>query len=67
MDRFRPLAYVGEHETRLISRKNNVYQSFTSLAAAIHMDLDCQAVLDGEIVILDPGGRPQFYELLRRR
>jgi bifunctional non-homologous end joining protein LigD len=63
---FARLAYVGEHETRLISRKNNVY-SFTSLAAAIHIDLDWQAVLDGEIVILAPEGRPQFYELLRRR
>jgi len=37
------------------------------LAAAIHIDLDCEAVLDGEIVILDSDGRPQFYELLKRR
>ena len=32
-------------------------------AAAIHSELDCEAVLDGEIVILDQEGRPQFYEL----
>ena len=36
-------------------------------AAAIHIELDCQAVLDGEIVCLDENGRPQFYDVLRRR
>ena len=50
----------------MVSRKGNVFKSFPSLAAAIHIDLDCQAVLDGEIVILS-NGRPQFYELLKRR
>ena len=34
---------------------------------AHHLDLDCQVVLDGEIVILDSEGRPQFYELVLRR
>jgi bifunctional non-homologous end joining protein LigD len=67
MDGFRALAYVGEHGTRLVSRNGNVYRSFTELASAIHIELDCQAVLDGEIVILDAEGRPQFYDLLRRR
>jgi bifunctional non-homologous end joining protein LigD len=27
----------------------------------------CTALLDGEIVCLDPEGRPQFYDLLRHR
>jgi bifunctional non-homologous end joining protein LigD len=31
------------------------------------VSLNCEAVLDGEIVVLDGTGRPQFYELLRRR
>jgi hypothetical protein len=48
-----PLAYVGADETRLVSRKGNTYRSFPVLCAAIHIDLDCDAVLDGEIVILD--------------
>jgi ATP-dependent DNA ligase len=30
------------------------------------MDLDCEAVLDGEVAALDSEGRPQFYDLLRR-
>lgn len=65
MDGFLSLAYVGKDETRLVSRKGNVYKSFPDLCAAIHSDLDREAVLDGEIVILDSEGRPQFYDLLR--
>jgi bifunctional non-homologous end joining protein LigD len=67
MDGFRALAHVGPDETRLVSRRGNVYKRFTELAAAIHIELDCEAVLDGEIVCLDGNGRPQFYDLLRRR
>jgi len=67
MDGFRALAHVGEHETRLVSRRGIIYKRFTELAAAIHIELDCEAVLDGEIVCLDVDGRPQFYDLLRRR
>lgn len=67
MDGFRALAFAGEDQTRLVSRRGNVYKRFIELAAAIHMELDCEAVLDGEIVCLDSEGRPQFYDLLRRR
>ena len=55
-----------QDETRLVSRRWNVYKRFSDLAAAIHIELDCQAVLDGEIVCLDGNGRAQFYDLLRR-
>ena len=65
MDGFRALAYVDEAQTRLVSRKGNVYKRFTDLCAAIHIDLDCEAVLDGEIVCLDAEGRPRFYDLMR--
>src|SRR5690349_18475385 len=67
MDGFRALGYVDESETRLVSRKQNVYKRFTDLCAAIHIDMDCTAVLDGEIVCLDAAGRPMFYDLLRGR
>jgi bifunctional non-homologous end joining protein LigD len=53
MDGFRALAHVGPDETRLVSRRRNVYKRFTELAAAIHIELDCEAVFDGEIVCLD--------------
>jgi bifunctional non-homologous end joining protein LigD len=67
MDGFRALAHVGLDETRLVSGKGNIYNFFPGLCAAIHANLGRDAVLDGEIVILDSEGRPQFYELLRRR
>jgi len=53
VDGFRALAHVGPYETRLISRRGNVYKRLTDLAAAIHIELDCEAVVDGEIVCLD--------------
>jgi bifunctional non-homologous end joining protein LigD len=67
MDGFRALAHVGPDETRLISRRGNAYKRFTELAAAIHIELDCEAVLDGEIVCLDHRGRAQFCDRPRRR
>ena len=60
MDGFRALAYVDRDQTRLVSRKGNVYKRFIELAAAIHIELDCEAIIDGEIVCLDANGRPRF-------
>ncbi len=51
---------------RLISRRGNPYKSFAVLRESLR-SLNREAVLDGEIVVLDASGRPQFYELLRRR
>jgi bifunctional non-homologous end joining protein LigD len=68
-DGFRSLARVevgGQAE--LISRRRNVYKSFPYLCADLkHALRGHTALLDGEIVSLDPEGRPQFYDLLRRR
>jgi bifunctional non-homologous end joining protein LigD len=67
-DGFRALAYVEAGAVRLVSRRGNVYKSFrdlcTGLAAALPVEA---AVLNGEIVHLDTDGKPQFYDLLRRR
>jgi bifunctional non-homologous end joining protein LigD len=43
-----------------------VYKSFGPLRDSLR-SLKCEAILDGEIVVLDGTGRPQFYDLLRRR
>jgi bifunctional non-homologous end joining protein LigD len=67
MDGFRALAHVAPDGTRLVSRRGNVYRSFPRLCDAIRNTIDCEVVLDGEIVCLDPEGRSQFYDLLRRR
>lgn len=66
MDGFRALAYVDGNSTRLVSRNGNRHTRFGDLVSAIR-GLDCRAVLDGEIVCLDEHGRPQFFDLLRRR
>jgi bifunctional non-homologous end joining protein LigD len=65
-DGFRALAYIRSGHCQLVSRRGNVYKSFGSLSAALGK-LDHEAVLDGEIVVLDSAGRSMFYELLRRR
>ena len=68
MDGFRALAYVGKNEARLVSKNGRpMTKRFDGLATAIRCALQREAVLDGEIVILDSYGRPKFYDLLRRR
>jgi len=67
-DGFRALAYIENGSVLLVSRKRNVYKSFTGLCRVL---ADClpvhDAVLDGEIVYLDGDGKPQFMQLLHRR
>ena len=67
-DGFRAVAYVDGGECRLVSRKDNTYQSFTDLTGWIGQHLKAQdAFLDGEIVCLDENGRSVFNELFYRR
>ena len=67
-DGFRALAYIDCGEVRLVSRRRNVYKSFNGLCSSMASCLAVQnAILDGEIVHLDSDGKPQFYDLLRRR
>ena len=65
-DGFRALAHITPNECRLISRRGNVYKSYSPLRESL-VGLNREVVLDGEIVVFDGIGRPQFYELLRRR
>jgi bifunctional non-homologous end joining protein LigD len=64
---FRALTYTSKNAPRLISRNGNVMKRFLTLASAIRRELQHEAILDGEIVVLDSEGRPQFYDLLRGR
>src|SRR2546425_1439279 len=67
-DGFRALAYVENGSARLVSRRQNAYKSFDTLCTQIVQCLKVQdAILDGEVVCLGKDGRPQFYDLLRRR
>ena len=47
-------------------RHRNVYKRFQSLCANLD-NFGRNCVLDAEIVCLDNDGKPQFYDLLRRR
>lgn len=67
-DGFRARADVTDGKAELISRRGNVYKSWTPLREQLGRELgDHQAVLDGELVVLDADGRSLFYDLLRRR
>jgi bifunctional non-homologous end joining protein LigD len=64
-DGFRSLAYVSDGRCSLVSRKNHASKSFAPLRDSLARLKN--AILDGEIVSLDPEGRSQFNPLLRRR
>lgn len=67
-DGFRASAYVDQPECRLVSRKGNRFRRFAPLSTALAEALvGHNAILDGEIVALDPSGRADFYSLLYRR
>lgn len=67
MDGFRGLAYTGKSSARLVSRTGHSMKRFSSLANEISVEINREAVLDGEIVVLDSEGRPRFYDLMRGR
>jgi bifunctional non-homologous end joining protein LigD len=59
---------IEDGQCRLISRNGNEFKSFSALNDVIAAEIKTQsAVLDGEIVCLDDGGKPQFRDLLFRR
>ena len=67
-DGFRALLYSDNNGVRLISRNGNLFKSFPRLCEGLARDLKGRrCVLDGEIVCLDPDGKPQFCDLLFRR
>lgn len=66
-DGWRALAYIEGGACRLVSRNGNTFKRFPDLCDSIASTVTGTAVLDGEIACLDSQGRPQFYELMRRR
>jgi bifunctional non-homologous end joining protein LigD len=67
-DGFRALAHVADGIVRLVSRNRNVLKSFPDLCVTMAACFEAaSAVLDGEIVYLGSDGRPEFYNLMRRR
>ena len=67
-DGFRALLYIERGDARFMSRKGNRMRRFDGLANEIAQGISVRdAILDGELVCLDQGGRPQFNELFFRR
>src|ERR1700680_2041115 len=68
-DGFRALAYIAEGHCELISRRRNSYRSksFGPLRDSLAQLKVKNAVIDGELVVLDSEGRSIFNELLFRR
>jgi ATP dependent DNA ligase domain len=65
-DGFRGLCYVEQGRGHFISRNGNLLSRCDVLAEQVASLLDVDdAVIDGEIIVADETGRPQFYDLLR--
>ncbi len=64
-DGFRGLAYVQDGTCQLVSRNDFDYSRFKDLMQAIPADIDAEdAIIDGEIVVLDDQGESRFYDLM---
>jgi ATP-dependent DNA ligase len=67
-DGFRGLCNVERDRGRFISRNGNRHSRFDALADQVAAALDAdEAILDGEVIVADATGRPQFYDLLRHK
>src|SRR5205807_2282467 len=67
-DGYRAVAFLDDGDVRLVSRNQNDFTAgFPEVAAALAKGVKAkQAVLDGEIVALDPEGRPSFSLMQQR-
>jgi bifunctional non-homologous end joining protein LigD len=66
-DGFRALAFKEGGKVQLVSRRAHVYHSYPGLCLELADSLKAEnAIVDGELVVLDDEGRPQFYPLLHR-
>ncbi len=74
-DGFRAVCYVENRRCSFVSRRGNAFTRFDALceqvASALCHDVVSElgvdeAILDGEVIVADETGRPQFYDLLRR-
>ena len=64
-DGFRALAYIQGDDCKLVSGNDWDFTRFRDLARVLPGDLNAKnAILDGELVVLDQTGKSQFYELM---
>jgi bifunctional non-homologous end joining protein LigD len=67
-DGFRALYYAEQRRCCFVSRNGGVMRRFAALGGemAVVLNVD-DVILDGEVIVADETGRPQFYDLLRGR
>ena len=67
-DGFRAPCYLAQWRGHFVSRNGKPRNRFTALADELAEVLEVdEAVIDGEVIVTDATGRPQFYDLLRGR
>ena len=67
-DGFRALAFIENGKCELVSRKGVAYKRFADLRDALPNDFNCDnAIVDGELVVLDDQGHSLFIELMANR
>lgn len=66
-DGIRGLCYIEQNRTRLYTRSGRERIDWYPEVAQINSMLDCkEAVLDGELIVLDEAGKPSFYHVMSR-
>ncbi len=66
-DGIRGLCYVEQHQNRLFTRSGRERIAWYPEIAGINHMLNCkEAVLDGELIVLNEEGRPSFYHVMAR-
>ena len=67
-DGFRSLAYIENGNCKLVSRNEHDYRRFADLRDALPGEINAKdAILDGELVILDGSGKARFQDLMANR
>lgn len=65
-DGYRMIAEIRGGNIQLLSRKGNTFTRFSQLCTSLSK-LGCSCILDGEVVVVDTDGRPNFRKLMYSR
>lgn len=67
-DGSRSLAYIEKGSCKLVSRNEHDYTRFADLRESLPLEINAKdAILDGELVVLDSSGKAQLYDLVANR
>ena len=67
-DGFRAVAYIENGVCKLVRRNDFDYKRFRDVALGLPSEINAKnAVIDGELVVLDKTGKAKFYDLMAGR